>query len=59
MARYLGPKYKLSKSLGSYLKSARRGLESKCKLDVSQANMGGFLVHDRRIMVSNFRKSRR
>ena len=35
MARYIGPKCKLSRREGTdlFLKSARRGLETKCKLD--------------------------
>ena len=35
MARYIGPKAKLSRREGTdlFLKSARRSLESKCKLD--------------------------
>ena len=42
MARYLGPKCKLSRREGSdlYLKSARRGLESKCKLDSKPGQHG-------------------
>ena len=42
MARYLGPKCKLSRREASdlYLKSARRGLESKCKLDSKPGQHG-------------------
>ena len=42
MARYTGPKAKLSRREGTdlFLKSARRSLESKCKLDVKPGQHG-------------------
>ncbi len=42
MARYLGPKAKLSRREGTdlFLKSARRSLESKCKLDSKPGQHG-------------------
>ena len=42
MARYLGPKAKLSRREGTdlFLKSARRSLDSKCKLDVKPGQHG-------------------
>ncbi|MEO8599326.1 MAG: 30S ribosomal protein S4 [bacterium] len=42
MARYIGPKAKLSRREGTdlFLKSARRSLDSKCKLDVKPGQHG-------------------
>ena len=42
MARYIGPKAKLSSREGTdlFLKSARRSLDSKCKLDVKPGQHG-------------------
>ncbi len=42
MARYIGPKAKLSRREGTdlFLKSARRGLDSKCKLDSKPGQHG-------------------
>ncbi len=42
MARYLGPKLKLSRREGTdlYLKSARRAVDSKCKLDSKPGQHG-------------------
>lgn len=42
MARYIGPKCKLSRREGTdlFLKSARRSLESKCKLDTPPGQHG-------------------
>ena len=42
MARYIGPKAKLSRREGTdlFLKSARRSLESKCKLDYKPGQHG-------------------
>ncbi len=42
MARYLGPKCKLARREGTdlFLKSARRSLETKCKLDVKPGQHG-------------------
>ncbi|QMT40216.1 30S ribosomal protein S4 [Neisseria shayeganii] len=42
MARYIGPKCKLSRREGTdlFLKSARRSLESKCKLDSAPGQHG-------------------
>ena len=42
MARYIGPKAKLSRREGTdlFLKSARRSLESKCKLDSKPGQHG-------------------
>ena len=42
MARYLGPKCKLARREGTdlFLKSARRSLDSKCKLDVKPGQHG-------------------
>ncbi len=42
MARYLGPKLKLSRREGTdlYLKSARRSVDSKCKLDSKPGQHG-------------------
>src|ERR671913_2149192 len=42
MARYIGPKCKLSRREGTdlFLKSARRSLDSKCKLDVKPGQHG-------------------
>src|SRR5882757_6657551 len=42
MARYTGPKAKLSRREGTdlFLKSARRSLDSKCKLDVKPGQHG-------------------
>ena len=42
MARYIGPKCKLSRREGTdlFLKSARRGLDTKCKLDVRPGQHG-------------------
>lgn len=42
MARYTGPKCKLSRREGTdlFLKSARRGLDTKCKLDVRPGQHG-------------------
>ncbi len=42
MARYIGPKAKLSRREGTdlFLKSARRSLESKCKLDAKPGQHG-------------------
>ena len=42
MARYTGPKCKLARREGTdlFLKSARRGLETKCKLDVRPGQHG-------------------
>lgn len=43
MARYIGPKCKLSRREGTdlFLKSARRSLDSKCKLDTPPGQHGG------------------
>ena len=42
MARYIGPKAKLARREGTdlFLKSARRTLDSKCKLDVKPGQHG-------------------
>ena len=42
MARYIGPKAKLSRREGTdlFLKSARRSLDSKCKLDSKTCQHG-------------------
>ena len=42
MARYLGPKCKLARREGTdlYLKSARRSLESKCKMESAPGQHG-------------------
>ena len=42
MARYIGPKAKLARREGTdlFLKSARRSLDSKCKLDVKPGQHG-------------------
>ena len=42
MARYIGPKCKLSRREGTdlFLKSARRGLDTKCKLDTRPGQHG-------------------
>ncbi len=42
MARYIGPKAKLSRREGTdlFLKSARRSLDSKCKLDIKPGQHG-------------------
>jgi small subunit ribosomal protein S4 len=42
VARYIGPKAKLSRREGTdlFLKSARRSLDSKCKLDVKPGQHG-------------------
>ena len=42
MARYIGPKCKLARREGTdlFLKSARRSLDSKCKLDVKPGQHG-------------------
>ena len=42
MARYIGPKAKLSRREGTdlFLKSARRSLDSKCKLDSKPGQHG-------------------
>ena len=42
MARYIGPKAKLSRREGTdlFLKSARRSIDSKCKLDVKPGQHG-------------------
>ncbi|MEO5784030.1 MAG: 30S ribosomal protein S4, partial [Casimicrobiaceae bacterium] len=42
MARYLGPKCKLARREGTdlFLKSARRSLDSKCKLDTKPGQHG-------------------
>src|SRR5579885_2487007 len=42
MARYIGPKCKLSRREGTdlFLKSARRSLDSKCKLDSKPGQHG-------------------
>ena len=42
MARYTGPKAKLSRREGTdlFLKSARRGLDTKCKLDSKPGQHG-------------------
>ena len=42
MARYIGPKCKLSRREGTdlFLKSARRALDTKCKLDVAPGQHG-------------------
>ena len=42
MARYTGPKAKLARREGTdlFLKSARRGLDSKCKLDSKPGQHG-------------------
>ena len=42
MARYIGPKCKLARREGSdlYLKSARRSIESKCKIDTAPGQHG-------------------
>ena len=42
MARYLGPKCKLARREGSdlYLKSARRSIDSKCKIDTAPGQHG-------------------
>ena len=42
MARYIGPKLKLARREGTdlFLKSARRSLDSKCKLDVKPGQHG-------------------
>lgn len=42
MARYIGPKCKLARREGAdlFLKSARRSLESKCKLDMAPGQHG-------------------
>ena len=42
MARYIGPKAKLSRREGTdlFLKSARRSLDSKCKLDTKPGQHG-------------------
>ena len=52
MARYLGPKCKLSRREGTdlFLKSAVRPLESKCKLEVPP----GGIKSDRRTRLSNY-----
>lgn len=41
MARYTGPKCKLSRREGIdlFLKSARRSLDSKCKLEIGRAHV--------------------
>ena len=51
MARYIGPKCKLSRREGTdlFLKSRARGLESKCKLDKIPGQHG-----DRRTRVSDY-----
>jgi small subunit ribosomal protein S4 len=43
MARYIGPKCKLARREGTdlFLKSARRALDSKCKLDTPPGQHGG------------------
>jgi len=42
MARYIGPKCKLARREGTdlFLKSARRALDSKCKLDTPPGQHG-------------------
>jgi len=42
VARYIGPKAKLSRREGTdlFLKSARRSLDSKCKLDIKPGQHG-------------------
>ena len=42
MARYIGPKCKLARREGSdlFLKSARRSIESKCKLENAPGQHG-------------------
>ena len=42
MARYIGPKCKLARREGTdlFLKSARRSLDSKCKLDSKPGQHG-------------------
>ena len=42
MARYIGPKCKLARREGTdlFLKSARRSLDSKCKLDSAPGQHG-------------------
>ena len=42
MARYIGPKCKLARREGSdlYLKSARRSIDSKCKIDTAPGQHG-------------------
>ena len=42
MARYIGPKCKLARREGTdlFLKSARRSLESKCKMDTVPGQHG-------------------
>ena len=51
MARYTGPKCKLARREGTdlFLKSARRSLDTKCKLDVRPGQHGAKMTRDVRI----------
>ena len=50
MARYIGPKCKLARREGTdlFLKSARRSLDSKCKLDSAPGQHGANAPNEER-----------
>ena len=61
MARYLGPKAKLSRREGTdlFLKSARRAIGDKANSIPSQVNMAALLVPVRLITVCNCAKNKK
>jgi ribosomal protein S4 len=61
VARYIGPKAKLSRREGTdlFLKSARRSLADKCKLDSKPANTAARRVHVRPTTARSCAKSKK